>query len=255
MTRRFRWLLTPLLVLALMAGVLPFDDIGQAEAQQFQRFQLQIVGDDQPNPTPITSGRCRVLNAGLQTDATIYTTGSLATAATNPLTIDTSNGTCEWFAATTPTSYDVLIFVTDGPWKGAVVRVDNVTRTGRKNVTVSRSSSMKMLVLTIPVGATAATVTGATIPKGSLVTHTILETTTAVASAVTLVGFDPAAAFGNLSQLCGAADGTMAVVGFINCAPTALFLTAQGTLAYSTQAHASAGYAYVYYLGPHANEP
>lgn len=245
MTRGFRslWLIP---LLALLVGAFPL--VASAQ-QQFISFRLDIRGD---TDEVIVDGRCRILTAGAQTDATIYTTGTLATAATNPLTIDSSAGTCTWYAPSTTTSFDAIVAVTAGPFKGSVQRVDNVTRAGQKKVVVSRSLGLKAYMVTIPVNATANTISsGITLPAGTMLTHATLETTTAVAASRTLIGF-AAGGHGYVGSIC---DGSAAVVGVIDCElPRALVVVAS-TIAYSTQGHGSGGYATIYALPSALNEP
>ena len=233
------------------------------------KFWLQAIGD---NNEAIVNGRCIVLNAGLVTLPTVYTTASLATAASNPLTMDATSGVCEWFASTTITAFDALGLVDSGPYKGNMVRVDNVTRTGQHTVRVSRFSSLKVLVIPFPSAASAtATTDTRTLPAGATVERAVLWTTTAVPGSSLAVG---QGADGSEANICtgvapagsppvGAVSGTSSV-GFTLCPatlaaggilPIRQFQTsASGAVRIHNQNHATAGFALIYY-SPGVNEP
>ena len=247
MTRSFRSLLMIPLVALLLAGGL-LTDLGVAEAQA--RFQVQAVGD---NGEALTSGRCRVLNAGLQTDATIYTAGDLGTAATNPLTLDTTLGTCSWFGVSGTDTYDVIMWTTSGPYQGKVVRVDAVTRQSIKRVPFSRAIGMLAYVVAIPASANAATVSsGITLPAGTMLAYATLETVTAGTSgAKTLIGFMPTG-HGAINSIC---NGTADAVATVDCQLTPGIMNNSGVLAYSTQGHSNGGYGVIYVLPGALNQP
>jgi hypothetical protein len=147
--------LTLLLLLALAAP---------AHAQG-GKFWLSAIGD---NAEAITNCRVYVLTAGTLTLPTIYTTASLATAASNPLTCDSASGVAEWFSTTATTAFDAIIAVDSGAYKGAYTRVDNVRRDGQHTVRMSRPSPMKRLYIPGPTSASATVTTDTrTLPAGA----------------------------------------------------------------------------------------
>ena len=240
MTRRIRgglFALTLLCALALPFGVTP------ALAQTSAPFRLQLVKSDDPNVPVTDTAFCRVMTAGAQTEPTIYTTGTLATAATNPLTVNTTTGQVEFFMDGATTTVDAICWADTGTHAGTRKRVDAVSRAGAKRVVLDNSSPMKtaIFVNSITAGGVAAVSSTATLPVGALIKDALVETVTAVASSTLYVGRSPAA-----SNIC--ADVATSAVGFVNCAPTTLLNTAVlGVLAFSDGGHASKTYTYVHY--------
>ena len=222
----------------------------QAEAQATRAFRVQAVGDD---GTALTSGKCVVKDAGLQTDATIYADGQLASTTTNPVTLDTSSGDCVWYMPTTTTSVDVIIGITGGPYQGRIVRVDNVRRDSAKQVVVSRSTGILAYLVTVPASASASsTDTGIVLPAGSMVTHATYQAVTTSASAGIHVGF-ASGGHGGIASICSAASGSS--VGVVDCNPTKFLVSTQSNLAFTNQGHTAGGYAVVYVLPSALNQP
>lgn len=246
MTRLCSTLMTVFLLAAMSLSPLGIDLFGAspvAAQSQNQRFWLQAQGD---NDAVLTSGRCRILNAGLQTDATIYTDGTLGTAATNPLTLNTTTGQCEFYMSGSVTAVDVEVWITDGTYKGSLSRIYNFGRQSTKKVLFGRGHVMKSITVPMPASASSATVSsGITLPVGALVTHAVVETTTAGTSSTALVGFSP----GAINAICSGAS--TAAIGVVDCNPTKFLVTSgNNTIAYTSQGHASAGYiTVVYQLG------
>lgn len=244
MTRLYSTLMTVFLLATMSLSPLGIDLLGASPAvaqSQSQRFWLQAQGD---NGSSLTSGRCRILNAGLQTDATIYTDGTLGTAATNPLTLNTTTGQCEFYMS--GSAVDVEVWITDGTYKGSLARIYNFGRTSTKNVLFGRGHVMKSITVPMPASASSATVSsGITLPVGAMVTHAVVETTTAGTSSTALVGFSP----GAINAICSGAS--TAAIGVVDCNPTKFLVTSgNNTIAYTPQGHASAGYiTVVYHLG------
>ncbi len=230
---RIRQLVAALAVLALTL-VLPLD-VG---AQGNPRYWLQVVGDD---GSVVTSGYCRPVNAGLATEPTVYTTATLGTAKSIPISISATTGECEWYA-TAGQTYDVLVSVTGGEHKGASTRLLSFTGVGR--AVVSKGHADKMLLVPFSASATAATRTSAfTVNPGFLIKDVVVETKTAVAASTILVGLTGA---NTIRILCNAiATWT---VGSQDCLTTSLLLHAGSALSvtYSTQGHATAGYLYLF---------
>ena len=232
------------------------------------RFWLQGQGD---NLEAITSGRCLVLTAGANTLAgSIFTTNALTTAATNPVAMSTTTGVCEWFGATATTAFDVILVVDSGPYKGARVRVDNVTNTGQHMVKVGRQHGLKVLLIPYPAAAAAtATTDTRTLPPGAVVDRVTLMTTTAVANSSIALGVG---SNGSESNLCdGAAPPSgqpgrfsyTGAVGFSQCGaalgevPLLKTLVGDSTsqaIRIHNQNHATAGFAFVWYFES-GNEP
>ncbi len=230
--RTMRWIaaLTALLALTLVQPL-------AAGAQAPVRYWLQVVGDD---GTAITSGYCRPLNAGLNTEPTIYTSATLGTAKSIPITINAVSGECEWYQ-TRGRTYDVLVYVTGGKYKGSVGRLLGFT--GVDRAVVSQSATLE-LVVPFPATASASYQTASETFSlgGLLIQDVIVETKTAVAGSTFLVSY------------AGALDGRLCasvptdVVGFADCNPTRLMLHAGSALAvtWNNQNHASAGYIHVF---------
>lgn len=237
MTRRMTALLMGVALLAALA--LPMAAQAQTSSQ---RFWVQAV-DIERNPVTSTGTVLRVYNAGTNTDATIYTDGTLATAAANPVVCSGVTGDCSFYANSTPASYDVVLYVVQGPYKGVRVRIPGLTRQNTHIAVLSRpQAGTRVLVTSLTGGATQADVaTNATLPVGSLIREVILETQTAVATSVFNAGAPGIGAAG----LCG--GQSTAVVGFINCsAPNSLIAT-QAAITMNSQGHASKVYLYTYY--------
>lgn len=227
-----RWI-TALASLLALTFVLPLD-VG---AQANPRYWLQVRGDD---GSVITSGYCRPLNEGLNTEPTIYTTSTLGTTKSIPITINSTNGECEWYS-TRGLTYDVMVYVTAGNYKGAVIRLDAFTGVGV--AIAGRSHGTTHLV--VPFSATGSTSTqtaSETVNGGMLIQDVIVETKTAVAGSNFLVGL---ATYSN-TEFCNAVS--TGSVGFVDCNPTRFMLHSSGALAivFHNQNHASAGYIHVY---------
>ena len=230
------------------------------------RFWLQAIGD---NNEAIVNGRCIVLTAGANTLPTIYTTASLATAASNPLTMGATSGVCEWFAAMATTAFDAILVVDSGAYKGEAVRVDNVTRTGQHTVRVNRSGGLKRLFIPYPsAAASTATTDSRTLPAGAQVTYSVLWTTTAVVGSSLAVGHGADGAEANICSGrapigAGTAltESSTGSVGFSWCAASAIGVprqiytaAASGAIRIHNQSHLTAGFAIISYT-PGANEP
>lgn len=219
--------------------------LSAAHAQDLDRvsYSLGVVGN---NGEPITAGRCRVMTAGTNTNATIYSDPGLVTAATNPLTINTTNGSCIWFATGSVTSFDVLVLVDGGSYKGSRLRAQAVTRQGPKRVEVARASAERILAVPFSRSiSSAATTTTYTIPKGALIKDVLIETTTGIAASTMNVGSGASSPLH--ANLCGAKT-TATTGGFVDCAPTSLLMAASTALVYNTQDHDVAGYIWVRYI-------
>lgn len=229
---------TAILAALLLVAAAPLS----AEAQTYVKYWLEIVGDDSPNNTPLTVATCRVLTAGGQLLPTIYTTDALSTAASNPLSPISGTARCEWYG--TATSYDVVVVVPSGAWKGSVARINGVTRTGQKRVIVTRSSGLKQLVIAFTATASTATTTKSeTIPAGARVESAILETTTAVAASTFNVNIA-----GVNGSVCSAI--TTAAVGFASCTldgNASNVVSAAAAVTVHNQNHASAGFVNIWY--------
>ena len=236
-----------------LLGLLVLAGVGPASAQT-GRFWLQAIGD---NNEAITSGRCLVFTNNANTLATIYTTVALSTTASNPLTVSTANGVCEWFMPTSTTTVDVIMVVDGGAYKGHRIRVDDVTRTGQHTVRVNRASGLK--VLAVPFTATASAdvqTTTYTLPAGAAVERVTVQTTTAVTGAFPFAGLSTGIAVGlaghSAAALCS--DARTNQIGLVNCPNTAqtlpytaLSATATTAVTYHNQNHATAGFAWVFY--------
>lgn len=264
MTRRTRFM-AGILTLAFIAFGLSVAPTAEAQA----KFWLQVVGDDTSN-SPITSAYCRVKTAGAATEPTIYTTAALATAATNPISVNTTSGECEWYLDTSTTSVDVDIYVTAGRYKGAVRRILALTRSSDHRVVVAIPSALKTLVVpftgTSSVGTTSAT---QTLPGGALVKDVMLETVTVVASSTMDVGI---AGLDKLAASAGPVGGgfycqrhSTATAQTVNCALPAPTIANQAlptgniipvsagaagkAITWTSQGHSGTkGYIYVHYL-------
>src|SRR3990167_10090474 len=114
-----RWLAGLTLSLLIALG-LPL----AAEAQTSAPFRVQLVQGDDPTRAITDRARCRVVNAGLLTEPTIYTTASLGTAASNPLLVSTTSGEVEFFMDGSTTTVDMMCWVSAGPYKGSRARLD-----------------------------------------------------------------------------------------------------------------------------------
>lgn len=233
---------------------------------QAGKFWLSAIGD---NNEAVVNGRCLVLTAGANTLPTIYSDQALATTATNPLTMATTTGICEWFATASTTAFDVLMLVDSGAYKGTRVRVDNVTRTGQHTVRVNRASSLKVLAIPFPATAAAtATTDSRTLPAGAIVERVTLWTTTAVVGSSIALGHGANLAEANLCNgaapiVSGVAltENSTAAVGFSFCTPTAtgtprlMYVSAaSGAVRIHNQSHATAGFAFIWYTEA-GNEP
>lgn len=224
-------------ILGLFAALLAVLPTVPAHAQGGPRHFLSVVGD---NGEAVTGGRCRVHGVGLQTDLTIYANQTLATTKVNPTALS-STGQCDWYLAAATDAVDVVVYIDSGPYKGARVRVDNLTRGGQKKVTVTRASPSK--TVTVPFTQNTSTQTTVfTLPAGALVTHAIAEVRTNVAASTVTVGETG----GTTTSICNAASA--ATAGFVSCAPTAFTVATTRTITYSTSNHAINGYIHVYYV-------
>lgn len=229
-----------LLAMAVLAfGVLP------ASAQQ-PSYAVDVMGD---NDLPVTTATCRVNNSGLNTLATIYTSNTLATAAANPLAVDTTTGRCRFFMDNaSTTAVNVIISVASGPYKGAHTST-SVTRTGQKMVRLNRSSPVKKLVVPFAATASAATTTSSqTLPAGARVISAVLETTTAPADATATFNVNVATGAGSIC-----ANVPSGVVGFQDCqinGPMTAALPTAGAVTYHNQNHAPAGFVHIFYFEP-----
>lgn len=233
-------------VLALVA-LSSVVDVGLAFAQGGPKHIFNVVGD---NGDPITSGRCRFLTAGTNTNLTLYTTRTLATTKTNPVTVDTTTGTCEAYLPDATDTIDVIVYVDGGSYKGSGVRADAVSRTSRKNLVVSHAG-LKRLAVPFSLTASASTTSSTyTLPAGARVTHAIVETTSLVAASTANI-----ALAGIQGSLCSATS--TAAVGFAACnldGNAGTVVSANAAVTYNTQAHDSAGFAHVFYVLA-GNEP
>lgn len=232
-----------------LAGVLLLMAV-PVSAQTERRFWLAAKGD---NGTTITDGFCRVVNAGLNTQPTIYSDRTLATTATNPITLDATSGECSWYLDGATTAVDVIMAVTAGAYKGARIRVDNVRRDNAKTVMVGRSQSEKVAMIALPAAAAGTiTATSYTVPAGALIKDAVVEVTTAVAASNLRVGSLDVGAYAGSIRLCSSVS--TAAVGFVNCAPSALLHAASNAISINNDNHAVSGYVYIFYkeLG---NEP
>lgn len=240
---RIRGRIAALAALLALTLLVPPPEVG---AQANPRYWLQVVGDD---GTTVTTGYCRVLNAGLNTEPTIYSESTLTTTRAIPISIG-ATGECDWYQ-TRGLTYDVIVYVTGGNYKGSVARVDAFTGVAR--VVVGRSHGTKVLVTPFSGAASVATQTASeTFPRGALIREVIVETKTAVAGSTMVVGVATHA----IDRLCLTSVGATQTVGFTDCAPTQLMLHASAGLAliYSKQGHATAGYIHTYYRSS-GNEP
>ncbi|MBI4060140.1 MAG: hypothetical protein HY403_01790 [Elusimicrobia bacterium] len=230
--RRWCAALTTLLALAL---VLP----AAVAAQSNPRYWLQVVGDDD---SVITSGYCRPLTAGTNTEPTVYTTATLATAKSVPISINTTTGECEWYQ-TRGQTYDVMVYVTAGTYRGTQMRVKNFTGVGK--AVAPAGGAMKVMV--VPFSATASLTTtqaSESVPAGALIKDILIETKTPVSASRINVGLlRPGQEYDNLC-----ARISTATVGFANCSVTTYLTPENLTITHNNENHASAGYLYVYYL-------
>ena len=233
---------------ALVAvGLLGVDHIGlspdPAYAQGGPRHHFSIIGTD---GQPITSGRCRFLTAGTNTNLTIYTNRTLATTTTNPATIDTTSGACEAFLPDATDTIDVIVYVDGGSYKGAVHRADAVSRTSIKKIVVAGSGGTKHLAVAFPAASASRQTSTVTLPRGALVTRVVAETTTAVAASTINLSSADAAVTSSDNRLCDAVS--TAAVGFAFCSPSQ-FLVADASAAFTIHntSHETGGFFHVYY--------
>src|SRR3990167_210072 len=232
------------LALVALSGVV---DVGVARAQGGAEHQFSITGDD---GSVIPSGRCRFLTAGANTNLTLYTTRSLATTKTNPVTIDTTTGVCKAFLPLGTDTIDVIVYVDGGSFKGSDRRADAVSRTSRKNIVVSHSALKHLAVPFSATASTSTTTTTYTLPPGARAQAAIIETTTAVAASGINVNLA-----GTQGGLCS--DASTAVVGFAACnldGSSGNVLTANAAVTLHNQNHPSEGLAHIWYVLA-ANEP
>ena len=229
-------------LILLVAGLLAVQPADAA-----QRYFLSVV-NEQGDSGVGAVGRCRVLTTGTTTDSTIYTTSTLATAATNPLSLG-ADGECSWWGATS-TTYDVIVVIDSGTYKGSRVHVPSVTATTARKVLVTRSSAEKVLMIPYSGTASAATETDTrTVPAGAVVTRVVVETQVGAAGAAMHIGHSRIGVAGYCSAIsvqtndsysyCAATAPTMAN-GLIH-ASTAFAV--QNT----TQGHVSSGYLWLFY--------
>jgi len=231
---RIRSLMILVGVLALSLLLVPVSEAGS------NRFWLQLRGDD---GSAITTGRCRVVTANLNTEPTIYSEFTLTTTKTNPPTTD-SNGVCDWWMADTVTAVDVIAWVDSGPYFGARIRVENVTPGGVKLVNVPRQHGMKVAVFPFSTNLSL-TDTAATIPVGALVIDAVVEKV--VGTATGSGGVNVQLKLGTASGICSNIGHSS--VGPANCNTTDIFVSTHQIVQYSTGAgHTISGYGYVFFL-------
>lgn len=245
-----RWLFAGL---ALLVPTLPlvgsYDLIGVAHAQSAsQRFWVQVTGADDPGAPVTNRTLCRVVNSGANTEPTIYTDGQLGTAASNPLTANTTTGECEWYMGSGTTAVDLWVYVQAGPYAGAAVRMSNVRRDNIHKVLVSRpmTGMARVTTVTTATGSVNRQALSETLPAGALVRDVVVETVTAVANSTMNVGLVNGG-FGADILFCSAASTGAA--GFVNCSTTATLVTVNntGAISYHNQNHASKAYIHMYY--------
>jgi hypothetical protein len=165
-----RWLAGRMTMLMLAVLLLM---VGQAQAANY--FFTQVVDERE---VPIASGiQCAVYTAGTETLATIYTTQTLATAAANPLTGD-SSGVCSWWQADS-TAVDLVVWHKRGRvlYQAFSVHVHRLV--------LNTQIPGKALAVRFTKQATEFS-TGVTVPKGSHVRGVVIkdDTTVGVSTAV-----------------------------------------------------------------------
>ena len=247
-----RW--TLLLVLGLLIlGVA----VGPGSAQQTTSFFLQAIGD---NNEEITSGRCRINTAGTNTAATIYSDGALSSTATNPITMNTSTGLCTFYLPSGTSAVDAILLIDGGPYKGARVRVDNVTRGGQHTVRVPRQHSVKIIAIPFSqtTGNVPTTSTTATLPGGALITNAVVQVTSAASQFGARIDVGTTATSHGTSgtgSLCSSARIDQAQ--FVSCDTASQALPARTTnwsVTYSTSGHSASGFIWIAYIET-GNEP
>ncbi|KKL47644.1 hypothetical protein LCGC14_2333490 [marine sediment metagenome] len=226
----------------ILAFVFVLSFAGLAEAQQ--RFWLNLVGTD---GSTITTGQCRIITAGSNIDLTIFDGRDLGTSITNPISLD-ANGVCSWYLAAGTTAVDVIVWVESGAYQGAKIKVDNVTRTSNHRVVIDRQHGLKTAYIPFTHSVTPTT-SAVTLPAGSLITETFVETVTHLSSS----GLDVQTVGGTVGELCDnlvAASGghSTGSVGFVTCAPTDLIIATHRAIQYHTDGHNVAGYLSIYYF-------
>lgn len=230
-----------------LAGLLLVASAFAPEAAAQSRYFLQAVDDNDTGLGAVA--RCRVLTDGTKTNATVYTSRTLGTALGNPITTD-ADGQCSWWGAT-GTTYDVVMVVDSGSFKGGVAHVKSVTASAAHKVRIARGSALKVLMVPFS-GTTAATVTATqTVPAGALVDRVLIETVVGGAAAAAMhvgnanIGVDGYCAAANVRvsgrfTFCDTTD------------PTAATEHLHGTTAvavnYTTQGHTASGYLWLFYM-------
>ena len=214
-----------------------------ADAQTGARFWVQVRGD---NGLPITDATlCRVRTAGARTEPSIYTSGTLGTAATNPLTANTTTGEVEWYMEGTTASVDLDCYVVTGDYRGSKGTLSSLTRSSTHVMSIPKAMGHKIFVVPTTTTATSVLQTAAAVlPAGSIVTDAFVEIVTAVGSASTI-------SFGmgvNTIQFCNAVASD--VVVFVNCNPADILVTTATALTYTNQAHATKAYGFIYAMTP-----
>ena len=237
---------TGALALALLAASL----LAVQPAESADRYFLSVV-NEQGDTGVGAVGRCRVLTTGTTTDATVYTTSTLATSVTNPVALG-SDGECSWWGATS-TTYDVIVVIDSGTYKGSRVHVAGVTAQTARKVLVTRSSAEKVLMIPYS-GTTAATVTDTrTFPAGAVATRVIVESQVGgTGTAAMHIGHQEISVAGFCSAVVVQSDDT-----YYYCAPTAptagnangrIHATTAYAVQYTTQGHTASGYIWLYYI-------
>lgn len=196
-------------VLLLAVAALAAAVVSPAPALAATAWSFQVVDE---YGRAITSGAtCHVYNAGLTTTATIYSNAILTTTKTNPITVS-SGGLCEWFGATTTTTYDVVVF-----HKRARARQDAMTAAQRR-IIVNLQPSLKALRIPWVTTASGEINTGVTLPKGAMVIDVAIEVTTAGAGQSLDVGLLSSESGGDADGFC--AKRAITATGFVRCGAT-----------------------------------
>jgi hypothetical protein len=147
-----------------------------APADAAKYFWLGVV--DELGQVVSSGVTCRVLTTNeVGTNATVYTTSSLGTAASNPITAN-AQGVCGWWGGDATTSYDVIVYHQRG-----IARLEAVTEADHR-VVINRMHPYKQVVFAFS-GASAGTEvdTAIDLPEGAMVVDIVVETITGAPTA------------------------------------------------------------------------
>lgn len=243
MTRTWTWLRLTLGGLLILSSLL----LPLTASAQEPRFFIGIVDEDTPG-VALTSFQCRVFTQNTNTQSSIFSDRSLATAITQPITA--SNRQCEWYISGGSTAtLDVQIIVTGGTYQGRTVRVNAVTAAGPRRAIIPRTGTY---VIAVPFSnANGITTTTYNLPPGTVILGGVVEVTSAVALAageLRVLDAGVVAATGGPQYICRTID--LVTTGFKPCDDGLTVTTARRAIAYSTSNHSASGYLYFSVVAP-----